>query len=155
MSKHLSFGYFWYRRPVKARTRLRICAVSSEPSLLAHTKYRSRWRLRSKSRTVAPLGSCTHVFKIDNCIKVTCDGPIRPTILTFRWPQLCNNLFVFSLFELMRNVNSIMFQQFWTSSRINFEFGSKRFNIISQIRYPFSQQLLTVFIFPYLHVCWL
>ena len=31
---------------MKAQTRLRICTVSSEPTFLAYTKYRSRGRLR-------------------------------------------------------------------------------------------------------------
>ena len=35
---------------MKAQTRLRICAVTSEPSFLAYTKYRSRGRLRPNIR---------------------------------------------------------------------------------------------------------
>ena len=39
----------------KAQTSLRNCTVSSEPSPLAHTKYRCRRRLKPKTRPLAPL----------------------------------------------------------------------------------------------------
>ena len=41
--------YLSHRRTAKAQARLRICAVSPEPSLFAHIKYGSRWRVWPKS----------------------------------------------------------------------------------------------------------
>ena len=45
-----------HRRLANAQARLRICAVSPEPSLFAHIKYGSRRRVRPKIRHLAPTG---------------------------------------------------------------------------------------------------
>ena len=48
----------WYLSPmraVKVQASLRICAVSPEPSLLAHTSSESRRTFRQKARSLAPL----------------------------------------------------------------------------------------------------
>ena len=42
------YMYLLHRRASKTQTSLRIRAVSSEPSLLAYTKYGCRWRLGAK-----------------------------------------------------------------------------------------------------------
>ena len=56
----------WYlshtRRPAKAQASLRICAVSLEPSLVAHIKYGSRRRIRPKIRHLAPSDGCACAF---------------------------------------------------------------------------------------------
>ena len=54
----------WYLSPMRAakvQASLRICAVSPEPSLLAHTSSESRGTLRQKARSLAPLNdwACT------------------------------------------------------------------------------------------------
>ena len=48
----------WYLSPMRAakvQASLRIRAVSSEPSLLAHTNSESRWTFRQKARSMVPL----------------------------------------------------------------------------------------------------
>ena len=48
----------WYLSPMRAakvQASLRICAVSPEPSLLAHTSGESRGTFRQKARSLAPL----------------------------------------------------------------------------------------------------
>ena len=64
--------YFWasswdyhlsHRRPVTARVHLRIHAVSPEPSLFAHMKYGSRWRVRPKIGHLALLDGCICAFE--------------------------------------------------------------------------------------------
>ena len=48
----------WYLSPMRAtkvQASLRICAVSPEPSLLAHTSSESRGIFRRKARSLAPL----------------------------------------------------------------------------------------------------
>ena len=48
----------WYLSPMRAakvQASLRICAVSPEPSLLAHTSSESRGTFRQKARSLAPL----------------------------------------------------------------------------------------------------
>ena len=48
----------WYLSPMRAakvQARLRIRAVSPEPSLLAHTSIESRGTFRQKARSLAPL----------------------------------------------------------------------------------------------------
>ena len=52
--------YLSHRRPAKAQASLRIRAVSPEPSLFAHMKYRSRRRVRSKNQTSSPTGMAGH-----------------------------------------------------------------------------------------------
>ena len=42
-------------RAAKVQASLRICAVSPEPSLLAHTSSESRGTFRQKTRSLAPL----------------------------------------------------------------------------------------------------
>ena len=46
LSQLMRFWYLSHRRPAKAQASLRIRAVSPEPSLFAHMKYESRWRIR-------------------------------------------------------------------------------------------------------------
>ena len=50
--------YLLHRRPAKAQASLRICAVSTKPSLFAHMKYGSRQRVWPKIRHLAPLDGC-------------------------------------------------------------------------------------------------
>ena len=52
-SQLMRLWYLSHRRPSKAKASLRIRAVSPEPSLFAHTKYRSRRRVRPKIRRLA------------------------------------------------------------------------------------------------------
>ena len=49
----MKLSHLQHRRPAKAQASLRICAVSPEPSLFAHIKYRSRQRVRPKIRHLA------------------------------------------------------------------------------------------------------
>ena len=53
LSQLMRLWYLSHRRPAKAQTRLRIRAVSPEPSLFAHMKYRSRRRIWPKIRYLA------------------------------------------------------------------------------------------------------
>ena len=58
----------WYLSPVKAakvQASLRICAVSPEPPLLAHTNSESRGTFRQKARSLAPLNGWACAVK--NC----------------------------------------------------------------------------------------
>ena len=52
-----------HMRPAKAQASLRVCAVSSEPSLFAHMNYGSRRRVRPKIRDLAPLDGCACIFE--------------------------------------------------------------------------------------------
>ena len=57
----------WYLSPMRAakvQTSLRICAVSPEPSLLAHTSSESRGTFRQKARSLAPLNGWACAVKI-------------------------------------------------------------------------------------------
>ena len=57
----------WYLSPMqtaKVQTSLRICAVSPEPSLLAHTSIESRGTLRQKARSLAPLNGWACAVRI-------------------------------------------------------------------------------------------
>ena len=63
MSQLMRLWYLSLRRPAKAQASLRICAVSPEPSLFAHIKYGSRWRVRPKIRHQAPLDGCACAFE--------------------------------------------------------------------------------------------
>ena len=63
MSHLMRSWYLPHRRPAKAPAHLRICAVSPEPSLLAHMKYGSRWRVRPKFRHLATVDGCTCGFE--------------------------------------------------------------------------------------------
>ena len=57
----------WYLSPmraVKVQASLRICAVSPEPSLLAHTSSESRGTFRQKARSRAPLNGWACAVKI-------------------------------------------------------------------------------------------
>ena len=48
----------WYLSPIRAamvQASLRICAVSTEPPLLAHIRSESRGTFRQKARSLAPL----------------------------------------------------------------------------------------------------
>ena len=57
----------WYLSPMRAakvQASLRICAVSPEPSLLAHTSSESRGTFRQKARSLAPLNDWACAVKI-------------------------------------------------------------------------------------------
>ena len=57
----------WYLpavRAAKVQASLRICAVSPEPSLLAHTSSESRGTFRQKARSLAPLNGWACAVKI-------------------------------------------------------------------------------------------
>ena len=57
----------WYLSPMrvaKVQASLRICAVSPEPSLLAHTISESRGTVRQKARSLAPLNDWACAVKI-------------------------------------------------------------------------------------------
>ena len=57
----------WYLSPMRAakvQASLRICAVSPEPSLLAHTSSESRGTFRQKTRSLAPLNGWACAVKI-------------------------------------------------------------------------------------------
>ena len=57
----------WYLSPMRAakvQASLRICAVSPEPSLLAHTSSESRGTFRQKARSLAPLNGWACAVKI-------------------------------------------------------------------------------------------
>ena len=57
----------WYLSPMRAakvQARLRGCAVSPEPSLLAHTSSKSRGTFRQKARSLAPLNGWACAVKI-------------------------------------------------------------------------------------------
>ena len=57
----------WYLSPMRAakvQARLRIRAVSPEPSLLAHTSSESRGTFRQKTRSLAPLNDWACAVKI-------------------------------------------------------------------------------------------
>ena len=57
----------WYLSPmraVKVQARLRIRAVSPEPSLLAHTSSESRGTFRQKTRSLAPLNGWACAVKM-------------------------------------------------------------------------------------------
>ena len=57
----------WYLSPMRAakvQASLRICAVSPEPSLLAHTSSESRGTFRRKARSLAPLNGWACAVKI-------------------------------------------------------------------------------------------
>ena len=66
----------WYLPPMRAakvQASLRICAVSPEPPLLAHTSSESRGTFRQKARSLAPLNgwACT--------VKICHDGLLEDT----------------------------------------------------------------------------
>ena len=57
----------WYLAPMQAaqvQVSLRLCAVSPEPSLLAHTSSESRGTFRQKARSLAPLNGWACAVKI-------------------------------------------------------------------------------------------
>ena len=57
----------WYLSPIRAakvQASLRICAVSPEPPLLAHTSSESRGTFRQKARSLAPLNGWAWAVKI-------------------------------------------------------------------------------------------
>ena len=57
----------WYLSPMRAakvQASLRICAVSPEPPLLAHTSSESRGTFRQKARSLAPLNVWACAVKI-------------------------------------------------------------------------------------------
>ena len=63
MSQLMRFWYLSHRRPGKAQASLCIRAVSPEPSMFAHMKYGSRWRVWPKIRHLAPLDGCACIFE--------------------------------------------------------------------------------------------
>ena len=57
----------WYLLPMRAakiQASLRICTVSPEPPLLAHTSIESSGTFRQKARSLAPLNGWEYVVKI-------------------------------------------------------------------------------------------
>ena len=67
---------FWYLKPMRAakvQASLRICAVSPEPSLLAHISSESRGTFRQKTRSLAPLNgwACAVKFCHDGMLEDT------------------------------------------------------------------------------------
>ena len=56
--------YFSPMRAAKVQASLRICAVSPEPSLFAHTSSESRGTFRQKARSLAPLNGWACAVKI-------------------------------------------------------------------------------------------
>ena len=83
--------YLWPMRAVKVQASLRICAVSPEPPLLAHTSSESRGTFRQKARSLAPLNgrACAvktcHDRMLDNTNSL--DAPhIRVDLL--QWPSV-------------------------------------------------------------------
>ena len=56
--------YLSHMRAAKVHASLRICAVSPEPSLLAHTSSESRGTFRQKARSLAPLNGLACAVKI-------------------------------------------------------------------------------------------
>ena len=65
--------YLWPMRAAKVQASLRICAVSPEPLLLAHTSSESRGTFRQKARSPAPLNDWACVVKIRH------DGMLKDT----------------------------------------------------------------------------
>ena len=68
----------WYLTPMRAakvQASLRICAVSPEPLLLAHTSSESRGTFRQKARSLAPLNGWARA------VKVCHDGMLEDTNL--------------------------------------------------------------------------
>ena len=63
LSQLMRLWYLSHRRPAKAQASLRICIVSSEPSLFAHMKYGCRQRVRPKVRHLNPPDGCTCAFE--------------------------------------------------------------------------------------------
>ena len=63
LSQLMRLWYLLHRRPAKAQASLRIRAVSPQPSLFAHMKYRSRRRVRPNIRHLAPLDGCACTFE--------------------------------------------------------------------------------------------
>ena len=57
-------SYLSPMRAAKVQASLRICAVSPEPPLLAHTSIESRGTFRRKARSLAPLNGWAYVVKI-------------------------------------------------------------------------------------------
>ena len=56
--------YLWPMRVAKVQASLRICAVSPEPPLLAHTSSESRGTFRQKTRSLATLNGWACAVKI-------------------------------------------------------------------------------------------
>ena len=63
MSQLMRLWYLSYRRPAKSPASVHICAVSPEPLLFAHMRYRSRRRVRLKIRHLVPLDGCACGFE--------------------------------------------------------------------------------------------
>ena len=57
-----SHGPWYQRRPVKAQTSARDCAVSSEPSLFVHSMYVGSCMFRPTTKRLAPHDSCACAF---------------------------------------------------------------------------------------------
>ena len=72
LSQLMILWYLSHRRPAKAHSSLRICAVSPEPLLFAHMKYGSR---RRKNQTSSPIG-WLHLRVWTKSSIITWDGSI-------------------------------------------------------------------------------
>ena len=64
MGRDKRIWYLSLMRAAKVQASLRICAVSPEPSLLAHTSSESRGTFRQKARSLAPLNGWACAVKI-------------------------------------------------------------------------------------------
>ena len=89
----------WYLSPMRAakvQARLRIRAVSPEPSLLAHTSSESRWTFRQKARSLAPLKGWACAVEIchDGMLEDTnsLDGAQMSLNIRLKW--LCDGRYV-------------------------------------------------------------
>ena len=93
----------WYLLPMQAakvQVSLRICAVSPEPSLLAHTSSESRGTFRQKARSLAPLNGWTCAVKICH------DGMLEDTNSHAGAPLIILLLYVSHVMRKPANNNS-------------------------------------------------
>ena len=85
--------YLSHRRPAKVLASLCICAVSPEPSLLAHMKYGSRWKVQPKIRHLAPLMAAHVCLKNEFMEDKKCHNLMRWLIYVccrpYTWPTIC------------------------------------------------------------------
>ena len=80
MTQCMRFWYLSHKRAANAQASLRICTDSPEPSLLAHTKYGCRLRLRTNFRPLALLDTSARAFIKVICAyaistEISCSGP--------------------------------------------------------------------------------
>ena len=82
-SQLMRLWYLLHRRPAMAQARLRVRAVSPEPSLVTHMKYGSSRRVQPK-RHLAPMDGCACVWRMSlrrtKSAIISWDGAIDVTI---------------------------------------------------------------------------